>query len=67
MNYVASQFIEIKILGTMINASESRVFSEPKSKEESQQISRILPISALNLKNPGPITSLLESYTASTA
>ena len=24
------------------------------------------PISALNLKNPGPITSLLQSYTAST-
>ena len=24
------------------------------------------PISALNLKNPGPITSLLQSYRAST-
>ena len=40
-------------------------FEVPKNYDTPQRKENFLPISTLNMKNPGPITSLLQSYKAS--
>lgn len=42
------------------------LMTKPHKNLKNKLLWQRLPISALNLKNPGPITSLLQSYRAST-